>query len=468
MIANKAKTEYKEFIQKYIFPLLGIPNNNNIESCSEDDQKLYCNQLVFQGLRTNENKRYIYFCNNTHVLLKTFYLKDFDKNDIDLAFNIVQFFFKVSNYNMNSKNTNLAHKYYSSTQKETNYKMALQKGICNWIIKNNNKSIEEFFEKLEKWSVQTYEGKNVTLGFVINPDAHSNFDCTYGSWSNFLDDDISAVFTDCIHSVIELDGNCNFIQYLSISKNDTVNQYELNHSSAYRFSAIMQKYVKGNCVGVFLLNNGDIILSKDGAIKLVKRNLKWLNFSYDAFKNSFGDYLYTHQIPEPLLQNIFASMLDVSFSHCGGIIAVVNDLQGLLKTVPNDLPILNSCDYLSDKNYKEIEAELKAMPKKLSEIEIQKRMLKRTVIQSLVDNKSFSAMDRKLRCELISLDGACIIDNSGKVCACGAIIKNDSGSTGGGRGAACKKLSHYGFAIKISTDGYIELYVDERNIYSIK
>ena len=40
----------------------------------------------------------------------------------------------------------------------------------------------------------------------------------------------------------------------------------------------------------------------------------------------------------------------------------------------------------------------------------------------------------------------------------GAIIQSDSGSNGDGRGAATKKLSTNGFIIKISTDGYIELY----------
>ena len=80
----------------------------------------------------------------------------------------------------------------------------------------------------------------------------------------------------------------------------------------------------------------------------------------------------------------------------------------------------------------------------------------------------FMQLDRKLRCELISLDGALILNKDGKICACGAIIKNDSGSTGGARGAASQKLSRYGFAVKISTDGYIELYINGKKVYSIK
>lgn len=106
--------------------------------------------------------------------------------------------------------------------------------------------------------------------------------------------------------------------------------------------------------------------------------------------------------------------------------------------------------------------------RQLKEKEINKRLQKRTVILSLIQGKKFAAMDRKLRSELIGLDGACILYFSGKVYSYGAIIQNDSGSTGGGRGAAAKKLSKYGLAVKISTDGYIELYVNSECVYEIK
>lgn len=43
-----------------------------------------------------------------------------------------------------------------------------------------------------------------------------------------------------------------------------------------------------------------------------------------------------------------------------------------------------------------------------------------------------------MRTELISMDGATIIDYDGNIISVGAIIKNDSGSYGGGRGAAAK------------------------------
>ena len=66
------------------------------------------------------------------------------------------------------------------------------------------------------------------------------------------------------------------------------------------------------------------------------------------------------------------------------------------------------------------------------------------------------------------MDGATILNKKGDILAVGAIIQNESGSYGGGRGAAAKRLSKYGMAIKISTDGYIEVYINENLKYKIK
>jgi len=111
------------------------------------------------------------------------------------------------------------------------------------------------------------------------------------------------------------------------------------------------------------------------------------------------------------------------------------------------------------------------------ESDLKKRLNKRKyIIKMLLSNgenktqiNSFSKIYRKLRAELIGLDGACIINKQGEIKSFGAIVKSAAGSSGGGRGAAAKRLSTYGgFAIKISTDGYIEVYLNKNKIYSIK
>ena len=75
-------------------------------------------------------------------------------------------------------------------------------------------------------------------------------------------------------------------------------------------------------------------------------------------------------------------------------------------------------------------------------------------------NVNFFELNRKLRQELLSLDGATIIRKDGTLVATGAIISLKTQGDGGGRTAATKQLSDYGIAFKISEDGEITCYHD--------
>lgn len=83
-------------------------------------------------------------------------------------------------------------------------------------------------------------------------------------------------------------------------------------------------------------------------------------------------------------------------------------------------------------------------------------MIKSSNLITLIAGRKFYELDRKLRLELMSIDGATIVDADGNILAVGAIIKIEAGSTGGGRLAAARTLSKYGMSIKISNDGRIE------------
>lgn len=85
-----------------------------------------------------------------------------------------------------------------------------------------------------------------------------------------------------------------------------------------------------------------------------------------------------------------------------------------------------------------------------------------------VNLKSFYELDRHLRRELLELDGAMVFSKSGLIHVIGTIIKLDgSGSDGGGRTAAAMQLSRFGLAIKISQDGYVQLFKNEVKILEI-
>lgn len=459
-INSNFKRDYAEFLGEYLLPMLGI------DLCGDqkklDDKEEYVGtskQTIYQ-----ENNKLHFVISGWKVFSVPCKMTISDDN-MAVARRIVQEFPDIAEYKMTGSARNLPSGFSYKAKKQALFRSAIQDGICRWIAGDQNSGISKLFDELETWAVKTYEGKRVTMGFVINPEA-SSFHIGNQQWLQFLHDDASATLTDCIHSVVELDADCNFVTYHSLSEGDRIFSCKLNYKTPLRFSQIIQTQITDKKRGVFLLNNGDIILSKNQEVCFVRRNLRWLNLSYNAFRNALDPFfvLTTENSErkrdslEKLLQSIFASVLDVSFSHAGGIIAVVGQNWPGSKITADGVkdPILAACDDLIADTYQ------------IDEHSGDIRALKRTVLKELISGKKFTKLDRKLRGELLGLDGACILKCDGTVQSFGAIIQNDSGSLGGGRGAAARKLSEYGMAVKISTDGYIEVYVSGELVYAIK
>lgn len=437
---KNAVEEYRYFLKEYLLPLMGFPRNSVRLFEVHDLDRINTFNITQKG------EHVFFLADRIPYFRAKISISD---DNLRLARNIIMAFIRVAKYKLLERGTDIQTEYLSETLQKKSYEYAIQHGICSWITGDTrNLAVDRLLGILERWSVQTYEGRKVTFGFVINRRATGTID-----WLDFLDDDYSATLTDCIHSVIELDEHGKIIEYHSLTQADAI--HTVDHGiRPYRFSDVLDNFIIRDKVGIFLLTNGDIIISKGKQIRFVKRNLKWLNMSYEAFNNSFR----SSSLEEQLIREIYASMLDVSFSHSGGIISVIHDVE-ILRTKG----ILSPSDDLSFPG--NVEEELRD---KINKHDLKKRLLKRSSLKVLVGECSFYEVDRKLRAELIAMDGACIINPEGKILAIGAIIQNESGSSGGGRGAACKRLSQYGMAIKISTDGYIEVYRSGEVIYSIK
>lgn len=480
--------EYHFFLKNYLFRLLGIVN---YDLKQDNTERVIDSNGTSTNVEKDGNKIYFYA-----MKTRLFHIDDdpaLTEDNLRLARVVIESFFSFSEFRMIDKNKQ--NSLMSKQRKAKIYNMAIQVGICNWIVGGSNPAnAETLLNVLERWSVTTYEGKHVTMGFIINPNVVSSAKIKFDDWISFLSDDCSAVLSDCIHSVFELDANCNFVDYKSISKGNIIAQCELNDRVPLRFTHIIQQFIPEETdkkemgkVGVFLLTNGDILIAKNGVIRFVKRNMQWINLSYDAFKGALQNFINV-KYDQPLLKDaeklvscIYASVLDVSFSHTGGIISVVGSewTDGKTQDSPEQ-QVLNFSDnlLLDDQMVKEKMRDIickdfddindptereKAIAKAT-----EKRLLKRKILKKLVCTAKFHELDRKLRSELIALDGACILSLDGKVYSFGAIIQNESGSTGGARAAAAKKLSRYGMAVKVSTDGYIELYINSVAVYTAK
>lgn len=468
---NNFTNEYEYFLKNYLFRLFGIAKDTvltpDFRSRKEEVPRVTREDgwVVFSAYR------------KTYFKIPVSDMPLADTDSISLAITIIDAFLICSEYKC-VKEDDRRNRYRSEIARDQAYKLAIQDGIGRWIFGViDAETLGKFFDLLEKWSVKTYEGKHVTLGFLVNPSSQADVLLPFDELLSFLNDDSSAVLSDCIHSVLEVDKNCNFVGYHSITENLTdLPACKLNENVPIRFIQAVQQFLpeKNNedgsdKVGVFLLSNGDILLVKNGTTRFVKRNLQWLNLSEPVF--AYPLRTVCKSVPtEPkldaahkrILKSVYASVLDVSFSHTGGIIALVypDYIDKLMKE-----RILSPFDNLqiSDEEANNLvtACELNVPPNE--------KIIRRKLLKQLVTGCKFYELDRKLRCEFVALDGACIIDNQyGTVYSFGAIIQNDSGSATGGRSAAAKKLSQYGAAIKISTDGYIDVYIEEELVYSIK
>lgn len=441
-----SKEEFEIMFKEYIIPLLGISNNNS----QYKKHKMEKNELVV----LKQQQLYFYDSVDSDKCFIVQVSKNFPKSNLNLLRTVYAEMMKVrhKNYDESIKN-----EYDSLQHLKKNYEYQLQKSLLNWFA-GNNTNLLELIDKLESWKEKTYEGKKVPFAFLIDENSRDG----EFPFMDFLEEEYSATFSDGITSIIELDANLKFLTLKSITDKAVDVVYNLDNVP-YRFSQIIETFTRDK-LAVFLLVNGDIVLVKNCEIMLVKREGKWLNFNKEVFNSIISVELGQQETNFlSLLNEIYLSSLDVSFAHSGGIIACIRKehIQSLINSQEDGTSILNNLDnLLPDNNI--------ITPKKFDNQEMKKRFLKRNFLLNIIKNKDFTSIDRKMRSELISMDGATIIDFDGNIISVGAIIKNDSGSYGGGRGAAANKLSKFGFAIKISTDGYVEVYINERIKYRIK
>lgn len=467
LLEYKPKDEFKYIIEKYILILLGL-KDNNLTKFDPATKKL--KDLI------SFIDECIYFVPYIDCSFGFFIKTSARYNDFDLtlANKVLRRLIKVS-YNNYMGKTNKQFKYTSIYHCYASYKVAVQEAIVNHLTgkyeteqdgKIVNNTLIKLIDLLEGWSTKTYEGKRMPFGFIVDLKKESENKVNYLS---FLEEEFSATLTDGITSVITIDRNGYILDYSSTVHNNVISSCEITNCLPLRFAQIIKEYIKEDSmrVGVFLLTCGDIMIARNSTVELIKRNGQWANFSYVSFINSMSRYSNTKDISVKVLEEVFATALDVSLSHSGGIIAIVNDGNKMFDD--KGITILSDCDnLLLTIINEELEKNMKANHEK--QASIKKRIQKRNIILSLLGKeKHFDSINRKLRSELTGLDGATIIEKDGRVVSFGAIIQNEKGSSGGGRGAAAKRLSDYGgLAIKISTDGYIEVYIDKEVKYYIK
>lgn len=448
---KNAIDEFKEIINKYIMPLFDTrgslryidssEHNKDLVTIEDEDGFSTVNFYPFVATKKHPTE--------FHFSIKTYSSKSIKKRVVSILRELL----KVSEYNCKKYSKQRDYGIGSisgTTYKNRTFDLAFELGMCKWLTNNDNQAtiLHTLISKMIDWSSRTYEGKKVPFGIVIDFRQHSKNNAA--DYLHFLENDSSAVFTDGIFSGILLDDEGKVLSFLT---DESTSNISIDPSKEvfvpYQFINIA-KLCDDSVIGILALTNGEIIIVKNHSICFAKRGQKWIAFDWARVHTHLRPYfLYAGITNEKeikkKIQTIYCSLLDVSFSHTGGCLSLVlpehnTTIDEVIKE-RIDLYVLGQVPEGISKESKE-------------KIEIL------TYLLTYSNNhlRSFFEIEKPLRKEILSLDGATVLEMDGGFFCAGSIVAVGGGSSGGGRTAATKKLAEYGIGIKISEDGYIEAY----------
>lgn len=446
-----AAGEFKTVITSYILPLFDVRGKLKLVIKESRNTEL----IILKETPNQDTFLYFYPCIGTMERPSPFYckIKLCSVSTPRPATHILREILKVTEYGY-SNVFPIKRDYGRGLERQEAYKsramdLAFELGMCQWIAPDLKcaKVLHTVICRMVEWAGRTYEGKNVPFGIVI--DFNRTAEDGAADYLHFLTNDSSAVFTDGVFTGILLDKKGKVLSFLTRDSSVTNRKSSQDVFVPYQFVDIAKNCI-GITIGIIVLTNGEILIIKNQAVCFAKRGRKWVYFDWNMVYSKLRNYFMTNvkdneSIVVDKIRSIYCTLLDVSFSHTGGCLALV--LAEKEKEL--DMVITERIDlFVTSGEVRDISRESR------EKIEVLKYLLS----QSPKELKSFFAIEKPLRKEILGLDGATVVSMDGRFYCIGSIVAVTGGSSGGGRTAAAKKLAYFGVGIKVSEDGYIEAY----------
>ncbi|MBN1631608.1 MAG: hypothetical protein JW990_17785 [Thermoleophilia bacterium] len=286
------------------------------------------------------------------------------------------------------------------------------KVVARSIGGDHHESMLVTIDWLEDWADRHYEGMSVTGALGFDPHVEGgSIGLTELSSLEF-----AAVLSNSVDTLVWVDPRGRVVGHECLTPPAAPSPF-----APHAHAALAAWAVDGRVVLV-LTDKDEILVFKDSQLLFAKRSGRWHFLTHRPFVTRMP-------VPNSLAvrQAVYESCLDVSFAHRGACLGVVAAGCGR-----DWWEVVMREDRLCNKD-----------------------SLKARALDLLLAGRTFPELDRRFRMELLSIDGATVIDHQGRVLAVGAILKIPGGSTGGGRLAAARVLAKLGLGIKVSQDGSI-------------
>jgi hypothetical protein len=282
-------------------------------------------------------------------------------------------------------------------------------------------TILEGIDQLVRWSSRLYEGAPISaaIGFRHHPQGDDA-----PSLAEMSAHDFSAVLGNGHDTLLEFDFAGRFITHHALPASSQTSSY-----CPYRQTPIAEWTAEDRQrrrVALCLNRTGEILVFRDRNMMFSRRSGRWSFLTHSPVLTQMGT-------PQDMAirRAIYETCLDASFARSGACIGVVSSSH----MTELSQVVVNEDDRVSTN-----------------------KSIKARSIKRMVGSDKFHKLDRRLRQELVAIDGATVVSHEGDLIAVGAILKIPGGSTSGGRLAAAKALSELGLGIKVSQDGGITGY----------
>jgi hypothetical protein len=403
----------REIAESYLVPFFSgsLLEENEIFSMP-DDEKVYFaddNRIYF---KIEENDSY-------HLCLyrPQVFVKEQKKGYIVSEITVVKAFVEVLAYMSQQLRGPLKRDLLSTFERRVVAK-SLGEPKSSYVEENILSAIDQ----LAQLSNRSYEGSSITTSFGFR---HKSQGIDAPTIEEIGSNDFGLLLSNGLDTLQEYDFHGRFITESLLPIPDNVINYyaPLRHAATARWTSQDSRRQR---VALVLNRRGEILIFRDGQLLFTRRGGRWSFLTHRPIVTQMG-----RAFDRVVRRALYDTALDASFARAGACLGLVSENSALgWKEV-----VVNPDDHL----------------------EVNKSVKART-LNRIVQNVLFQDLDRRLRLELVSIDGATVISHEGAILAVGAILRIPGGSESGGRLAAAKALSAFGLGVKVSQDGGISGY----------
>lgn len=303
--------------------------------------------------------------------------------------------------------------------------------------------VSSIFDSLHKLSEQSYENKALTFGCILEAkeivkEQGAQFP------RHFLGSKKYKALSDGFRTAYHVSASGKILDFVDL---DRLQKRKLTEKHYYPdWAEPIARASRSDRCGIALSRQGDILVFDKGTLRFTYRYGRWQYWNHAHLVYLLRDRARAQRVRKQILGRavgaIYRAALDVSFRRSGGLFVILHNRKFLHDVV-------RVGDAVGDPRRGATDLEFDAV----------------------IGKHTIQSLPRVVVVELASLDGAIVLDNSGRVRAYGAVLQPKKAGrlrgTEGSRTKAAIGASNYGLAVKISSDGDITVYYNGKTFISV-